>query len=89
MRSESVRCNTLAKQVTPVDCESVSSNAKVNSLRPRYTKLGVVSQPWMLKPETYREETGISTCGAPRGDRGERAQKDAQRNLGDPLWPGL
>ena len=89
MRSESVRVNTLAKQVAPVDCESVSSKSNVNSLRPRYTKLGVVNRPGMMKPGTRREETGISTCGAPRGDRRERAQKDTQRNLGAPSRLGL
>jgi hypothetical protein len=51
--------------------------------------LGVAKLPEMTKPVTCREETSMGTCRAPRGDRGERARKDASRNLGDPLRPGV
>jgi len=47
--------------------------------------MDVANLPEMVKPGTCRVETGICTCRASRGDRGERVRKDASRNLGDPL----
>jgi len=38
----------------------------------------------MMKPGTGDEVTGKSSRRAPRGERGQRAWKDRQRNLGDP-----
>jgi hypothetical protein len=50
--------------------------------------VGVAKLPEMMKPGTCGEATGVCTRGAPRGDRGGRARKDASRNLGDPLRLG-
>jgi hypothetical protein len=51
--------------------------------------LDAAKLPEKLKPDICREETSISTCKASRGERGERALKDASRNLGDPPRPGV
>lgn len=48
-------------------------------------QMSVVKLPEMMKPVTCGEEMSICSHRALRGDRGERAQKDVQRNLGDPF----
>lgn len=48
-------------------------------------QVSVVKLPETMKPVTCGEEMSICSHRALRGDRGERAQKDVQRNLGDPL----
>jgi len=60
----------------------------VNPIRPRYTNLAAANLPEMVKPATCGEATSDGNRRTPRGDRGERARKDASRNLGDPLRPG-
>jgi hypothetical protein len=47
-------------------------------------QVSVVKLPETMKPVTCGEEMSICSHRALRGDRGERAQKDVQRNLGDP-----
>ncbi len=51
--------------------------------------MSVVSLPDVVKPATCREATSVCNCRALRGAWGEHAQKDAQRNLGDPLRPDV
>jgi hypothetical protein len=73
--------------VDPLDRERVSPSASEPGSASLHQS-GAAKLPKMMKPVTCREETGICTCRAPRGDRGERARKDASRNLGDPLRCG-
>jgi hypothetical protein len=73
------RASTDHKRVSPSASEPGSASLHTT---------GVANLPDMMKPDICREETGVSTCRTPRGDRGERARKDAPRNPGDPLQPG-
>ena len=68
------------ERVSPSESEPVSASLH---------KSGAANLPDVVKPGTGREATSTCTCRAPRGGRGERARKDASRNLGDPLGPGV
>ncbi len=76
-----------AKRRIPSDHECVSPNES-ESVSASLRKVSVVILPDWVKPATYGEETNKCIRKALRGDREERAQKDAQRNLGDPHRPG-
>ena len=65
------------------DSEDVSPN-KVNSFRPRYTKLPLANLPEMVKPGTDMEAINICTYRSGRGDWRERASKEQSWHLGDP-----
>ena len=67
------------ERMSPSESEPVSASLH---------KMSVANLPDWAKPDTCREETGVRTCRALRGDRGERMRKDPSRNLGDPLRPG-
>ena len=76
-----------AKGGKPLDHKRVSPSASEPGSASLHL-LGVAKLPDKMKPVTCREEMDICTCRASRGDRGERARKDASRNLGDPLRLG-
>lgn len=65
------------------DNEDVSPN-KVNSFRPRYTKLPLVNLPELVKPGTDAEEINACTHQDGRGGWRERASKDQSWYLGEP-----
>jgi len=72
----------------PTDRERVSPSASKPGSASLH-QVDATKRPDSVKSAICREATGKCTCRASRGDRGERARKDAQRNLGDPLWPGV
>ena len=67
----------------PSDNEDVSPN-KVNSFRPRYTKLPSASLPDLVKPDTDMEVINTRTSQDGRGDWRERASKEQSWYLGAP-----
>ena len=73
------RKTTDRKRVSPSASEPVSASLH---------KVSVAKHPDMPKPATCGGKTGCIRRTL-RGERGERARKDASRNLGDPLWPGV
>ena len=66
------------------DSEDVSPN-KVNSFRPRYTKLPTANLPDMVKPVIDMEEIDTCTYQVGRGGWRERASKEQSWYLGDPF----
>jgi hypothetical protein len=88
MGSGPVSTRVEAKRLIASDRERVSpSESEPDSASLR--SLCVANLPRMMKPEAHREATTESTCGAHRGGWGERARKEASRNLGDPaVWVG-
>jgi hypothetical protein len=70
-------------RVVPSDNEDASPN-KVNSFRPRYTKMPSANLPEMVKPDTDMEEIDICTYQDGRGGWRERASKERSQYLGDP-----
>lgn len=62
--------------VSPNESEPVSASLH---------QMSAAKLPETMKPVTCGEEMSICSHRALRGDRGERAQKDVQRNLGDPF----
>lgn len=77
----------VAKGLIPLDRERMSPSES-EPVSASLHRVGVANLPEWAKPDTCREETGMRTCGALRGDRGGRLRKDAPRNLGDPLRLG-
>ena len=71
------------QRLVPLNSEDASPN-KVNSFRPRYTKLSLASLPEMVKPATDMEVTNICTYQSDRGEWRERASKDLSQH-----WEGL
>ena len=76
------------RKVVLSDNEDVSPN-KVNSFRPRYTKLPSVNLPDMVKPATDMEEINRCTYQDGRGDWRERTSKEQLWYLGDPSRSNL
>jgi hypothetical protein len=72
------------REVVLSDNEDVSPN-KVNSFRPRYTKLPSANLPDLVKPATDMEEINRCTYQGGRGDWRERASKEQSWYLGDPF----
>ncbi len=70
--------------MTASDRERVSPS-KANPFRPRDANMDVANLPKMVKPVTSWEATTEGTSWASRGGWGERARKEASRNLGDPV----
>ncbi len=88
---ETWRCRLSAdarKGWFPTDNEDASPN-KVNSFRPRYSKLLAANLSNMLKPVTDMEEINECTYQASRGDWRERASKEQSGYLGEPPHSGL
>jgi len=81
-RSPDIRLG--AKEVAPLDCKRVSPSGSEPCLASLH-KVGVVSQPEMVKPDICEEEMSMSTRKAPRGEKGERIRTDTSRNLGGPM----
>ena len=74
----------MRRKVVLPDDEDVSPN-KVNSFRPRYTKLPSANLPKMVKPAIDMEEINVCTYRDGRGDWRERASKEQSWYLGDPF----
>jgi len=70
------------------DNEDASPN-KVNSLRPRYTKLPTANFPDLGKPAIDVEEINTSTHQVGRGDWRERASKEQLMYQGSPTHSSL
>lgn len=66
------------------DGEDVSPN-KVNSFRPRYTKVPTANLPNVAKPAIDMEEIDTCTYQVGRGGWRERASKEQSWYLGDPF----
>jgi hypothetical protein len=73
--------------VVPPDSEDASPN-KVNSFRPRYTKMPTASLPKVVKPVIDMEAINMSTCQVGRGDWRERVSKEQSQYLGEPCHNG-